>query len=293
VHFSRLLLAPGDTVTVADPQRREVHTYSTMAVGGGWAMSVTGDTAVVTIRSRRLTAPLAGLGVAIDRVARGFTAAELRARTRVRKASVVLDDSADAVCYRSSDPVGYNRSKAVTRLLIDGTELCTAWRVGPNNRMFTNHHCLADTGSAQGTEVWFNYECEVCGRAQLAPVTKVWGDQVLATDQVLDYTLVHRAQLRGDTQFGYSSSTSGTRPGARAVHPAAPRRRSPADVELRGHRPEVRGVPARHDVAYYCDTAGGSSGSPVLSDFSNRVVALHHFGGCPNSGVRSTSFYSE
>ncbi len=28
------------------------------------------------------------------------------------------------------------------------------------------------------------------------------------------------------------------------------------------------------------------SGSPVISRATNRVVALHHFGGCPNSGVR-------
>ena len=41
------------------------------------------------------------------------------------------------------------------------------------------------------------------------------------------------------------------------------------------------------DVSYYCDTQGGSSGSPVLSRATNRVIALHHFGGCPNSGVRA------
>jgi V8-like Glu-specific endopeptidase len=40
------------------------------------------------------------------------------------------------------------------------------------------------------------------------------------------------------------------------------------------------------DVSYFCDTEGGSSGSPVLSAVTNKVVALHHFGGCPNSGVR-------
>jgi V8-like Glu-specific endopeptidase len=47
------------------------------------------------------------------------------------------------------------------------------------------------------------------------------------------------------------------------------------------------------DVSYYCDTAGGSSGSPVLSRVTNRVVALHHFGGCPNSGVRADLIYAK
>jgi V8-like Glu-specific endopeptidase len=294
VHFSRLLLAPGDTVSVSDPQQREVHAYSHLAVGGGWAMSITGDTAVVAIHPHGLTGPLSGLGVAIDRVARGFTAAELRARTRGPESVCGTDDSADAVCYRSADPVAYDRSKAVARLLIDGVELCTAWRVGPNNRMFTNHHCLADTGSAQSTEVWFNYECEVCGGAQVAEVTKVWGNQVLATDRVLDYTLFTVRSFGAITQFGYLELD--VRDPARGEelyipqHPGgAPRRLSNCgvvDPRYEGYRPGT-------DVAYYCDTAGGSSGSPVLSRLSNKVVALHHFGGCPNSGVRIDLVYSE
>ena len=47
------------------------------------------------------------------------------------------------------------------------------------------------------------------------------------------------------------------------------------------------GFIANSDVSYYCDTQGGSSGSPVISRVTNKVIALHHFGGCPNSGVRA------
>src|SRR5205823_3604551 len=155
--------------------------------GPRWAMSVDGDTAVVTFFAGTpdplaLRQRLAGLGVGIDKVARGFTPAELASRAAAdrgaqRSAARRLaasegrpesicggyDDKRDAVCYRSSDPVAYNRSKAVARLLIGGTELCSGWRVGPDNRMFTNHHCFTDTGTAQDTEVWFNYECAQCG----------------------------------------------------------------------------------------------------------------------------------
>jgi len=46
------------------------------------------------------------------------------------------------------------------------------------------------------------------------------------------------------------------------------------------------GYARNSDVSYYCDTEGGSSGSPVLSRKTDKVVALHHFGGCPNSGIR-------
>ena len=41
------------------------------------------------------------------------------------------------------------------------------------------------------------------------------------------------------------------------------------------------------EIGYYCDTEGGNSGSPVLSRDTNKVIALHHYGGCLNSGARS------
>ena len=33
------------------------------------------------------------------------------------------------------------------------------------------------------------------------------------------------------------------------------------------------------DLAYSCDTKGGTSGSPVLSVKTNKVIGLHHCGG--------------
>ena len=57
------------------------------------------------------------------------------------------------------------------------------------------------------------------------------------------------------------------------------------------HESAVDGYGADTDISYLCDTSGGSSGSPVLSRVSNRVVALHHFGGCPNQGVRMDLIY--
>jgi lysyl endopeptidase len=53
------------------------------------------------------------------------------------------------------------------------------------------------------------------------------------------------------------------------------------------------GYAQNSDVSYLCDTEGGSSGSPVLSRKTNKVVALHHFGGCPNSGVRGDLLYAK
>jgi lysyl endopeptidase len=53
------------------------------------------------------------------------------------------------------------------------------------------------------------------------------------------------------------------------------------------------GYAADTDLSYLCDTAGGSSGSPVLSRDTDKVIALHHFGGCPNSAVRMDRIYEQ
>ncbi|MCP5103524.1 MAG: PKD domain-containing protein [bacterium] len=46
-------------------------------------------------------------------------------------------------------------------------------------------------------------------------------------------------------------------------------------------------------MGYYADTAGGSSGSPVLGYSDNLVVALHHCANCPNRGVPIPSIISD
>ena len=327
VHFSRMVLLPGDYVTVSDGAGREAYRYEAPPVGDvkgllagalperasdRWAMSVTGDTAVVELHRKAadtlgLGAALGKLGVGVDKVARGNSDSEQAAlpvapeptapgRTGREESVCAGDQSRDAVCYRSSDPVAYTRSKAIARLLINGTELCTGWRVGPNNRMLTNNHCFDNSADAYQTEVWFNYQCAVCnGHDPLRP-TKVWGDRVLATNRTYDYTVFTVEQFALVKRFGYLTLDA-RRPNRNEAlyvpqHPAGePTRIAGARGERAGNCAvadrDYNGYAKDSDVAYYCDTQGGSSGSPVLSRVTNKVVALHHFGGCPNSGVRA------
>jgi hypothetical protein len=300
VHFSRLSLLPGDWLTIADAGGGQTRTYR-FGLTGEWAMSVDGDTAVLTLHGN--LAKLTGYGVTIDKVAHGFTAGE-RARLRHRTESVCGgNDSADAVCYKSADPVAYRNSKAVARLLINGDELCSAWRVGPDNRMFTNHHCFTTSLDARNTEVWFNYECAVCGGFATLRPTKVRGDRVLATDLTLDYTLFTVQDFASVQSYGYLSlDLRDPRAGEQlyiAEHPGGDPTVLAVDSDQdHGGNCQVRdgavdGYGPGTDVSYLCDTAGGSSGSPVLSRTSNRVVALHHFGGCPNAGVRIDLIYRQ
>lgn len=326
-HFSNLLLLPGQYLKVSDPAGRESRYYgpeglpladpaSLLDLGktlsGGplkgvdtWAMSVPGDTAVLEVVSKRLptdklglpTEKLGGLGVTVDKVARGFSKKELAAKEKPRTESVCKrDDKSDAVCFQSEYPKEFEHAKPVARLLINGVELCTAWRIGANNRMLTNQHCIASQRDVSNTEVWFNYQCEVCGGSKSVPVTKVYGDQFLATDDKLDFSLFTVDDFEAIQPFGYLEFDD-RRPDAGEEiyipqHPGGNAKQiaMTSDVD-RGANckvddPNFEGYGPGTDVSYFCDTEGGSSGSPVLSRRTHKVVALHHFGGCPNSGVR-------
>ena len=332
VHFDELAMLPGDYVTVADPERAEVHridsdpldvvggllgsrTESAADGAGRWAMSVTGDTAVVTLH-RAVPDPLgvqeaAGLGVRVDKVARGFTDPEQaqadsadRALTENGREESVCgrNEARDAVCYKSADPAAYKKSKAVARLLINGTELCTGWRLGATNRMLTNNHCMVTSNDAYDTEVWFDYQCSKCGGHAVFKATKVWGDRVLSTNRNLDYTLFTVENFAKIQKFGYLSvETARPARGSEVYIPQHPGG-DPGMIAMGSDKdsggicavddPAYDGYATDSDVSYYCDTAGGSSGSPVISRKTDRVIALHHFGGCPNSGVRIDLVYN-
>ena len=310
LHFSRAALRPGDRVVVADPTGTESYSYTAEDLAADpWAMSISGDTATVRLEQGEydplgLKTRLAGLGIGVDQVARGFQesigdgAPEGPTQKKNREESICRgsDEKADAVCYRSSHPTQYARSKSVARLLINGVELCTAWRVGQLNRMLTNNHCTSSQSDVRRTEVWFNYECAQCNGSATRRVTKVMGGDLIANDGTLDYALFSVRDFGSVTQFGYLElDLRQPRSGEELYIPQHPRGQ-PTSIAMDdpGERsgtcaiddPKYTGYDSATDVSYFCDTDGGSSGSPVISATTHKVVALHHFGGCPNSGVR-------
>jgi hypothetical protein len=316
LHFNRMMMLPGDYLTVSNPDGTESYRYDA-TTSDKWAMSITGDTAELEMHrvagdALGVGSLLGTLGVNVDQVARGYTPdeqakapeAQLTAPGRTGREESVCggDESADAVCYKSADPVAYTRSKAIARLLINGTELCTGWRLGSKDRMLTNNHCFTTSADAYETEVWFNYQCAQCGGYEVYKPTKVWGAQVLATDHVYDYTLFTVEDFKSIQKFGYLTFDT-TRP-AKGQELYIPQHPAGEPTRIAGALGEKAGTCAvannaydgyatGSDVAYYCDTEGGSSGSPVISRKTDEVVAMHHFGGCPNSGVRADLLYAK
>src|SRR2546430_16242413 len=98
VHFSRLSLMPGDWLTIADAGGGQARTYR-FGLTGEWAMSVDGDTAVLTLHGG--LARLTGYGVTIDKGAHGYTAGGRAAPRHPAGSGCGHDDSADAGGHKS------------------------------------------------------------------------------------------------------------------------------------------------------------------------------------------------
>ncbi|GHE82036.1 hypothetical protein GCM10018785_57630 [Streptomyces longispororuber] len=306
VHFDRFRLAPGDHVTVADPTGRETHTYHGDPARGGAvpgdagftrhgrtgfaALSVDGDTAVVTLHRRARH----GSEVSVDRYWRGYSAAEFAARNPSAVRSVCgADGRRDAVCYRSSHPAPYAASRGVARMLTNGAGYCTAWRVGRGNHMMTNNHCVSTQSQLDTMEVQFDYDCATCGGNDPRPGTKVGAAALLRTSASLDYTVFSVDDFDRVSPFGTlfletRAPVAGEQAYVVGHGDTRPKRISLYEERDGGAYCGVRTPQlGTEDVGYSCDTSGGSSGSPVVAGSSHKVIALHWGGSCPtNVGTR-------
>lgn len=312
VHFSALRLAEGDYVTVSSRDGKESYRYdrnlnrgtgsdyTTDGQPGFWAMSVEGDTAVVTLHNSRASR---GSAATIDRFWRGYDRTEIAAHNFTTQSVCSTDARRDVVCYQNSHPTEYARGRAVARLLISGGGLCTTWRVGNTNRMLTNKHCFSTQSAVSGSEMQFNYQCATCGGANPGAGTKVSGATLYKVSSggssQLDYTLFSVNNFAAIQGFGtLYLATTATSNGTRIYVPGhgdgSPKRLSIYEDAQNGPTCAVRNANYNTwNISYSCDTSGGNSGSPVL-DASHRVIALHHLGGCPsNQGAKAHLIYNE
>ncbi|MEU5873518.1 serine protease [Glycomyces sp. NPDC047369] len=299
VRFEEVVLGERDTITVERPGGGESREYGPADVrdGGLWALSVEGDAAEIVLDDR---ADGTTAAARVAEYSRGLSDAELDARPAADEPSPESicgkDDSRNAPCYRDSEPLMYDAAQSVARLIIDGESYCTGWKAG-YNRFLTNNHCFSTGAQAERTEVQFGFECVECGEGETRDPVKVSGASVLATDYTLDFTLftVDDPEALADLP-ALPIATGGASENEKvfiAGHPAGKPRRIAADSssEPQGSRcqvldPSVHGRGWNSDLAYLCDTEGGSSGSPVIDRSTGEVVGLHHLGGCPNQAVR-------
>jgi lysyl endopeptidase len=311
VNFDLLDLPPGAQVLVSNPDGTEVYRYGAgstddytvdaeLGQDGKYsfsAMSISGPVAIVRVVSPASDRGAEGkhAGMRISSYYAGYpdpAVPELDKRGLLQpgagKSICGVDDKRDAVCFGSTT-TAYQRSRPVARLLIGGRSLCTGWRVGSGDKMFTNNHCFTTSTQAAGTEVWFNYQRTTCGGTTNTVPTKVSGRTVLRTNTTYDYTLFTINNASTVSSFGFLSlDVRAPRVGEGifiAQHPGGKPKQIATTSDRDGGSCKVNGL-STTDAAYYCDTEGGSSGSPVFATSSGKVVALHHLGGCTNQGAR-------
>ncbi|WP_220481112.1 serine protease [Marilutibacter penaei] len=212
------------------------------------------------------------------------------------------DDKRPVACYVDSDPAAHDRSRPVGRMLSSSGSLCTVWRVGPDNRLFTNNHCISTQSGVSGAEFWFNYQLATCSGSTTGAVTKVTGDQMLKTDAPLDYTLFTVNDFASLAPFGYLGLDTGALSVGDglyiAQHPGGRRKElgvmdGSAMCAVKSTNGSGTSGSPGSDIGYTCDTEGGSSGSPVISRSSNKVIALHHLGGCNNQGAKISRIWPQ
>lgn len=295
VHFTNFDLAPGDSVEVFDPDGRRFQTYTGRGIHGTgdfWAHTVPGDTAIV-----RMQATVGGdSGFEIDSFGAGFEPIFGEDPVDPGTDSVCgSQDWEDVECYSGSTL--FDKSRAVVKAIIGCCSSCTAWKMSDGGQFMYNEHCGATQNDVQNTELLQDYKNNACGGGGSGNGPSAFGSQLLASDYTLDYTMMQatgdftgipclsfapRQAAIGDRIYIAHHPSGGVKKlSVNSDHPSNPN--GWCEVDDNAHTGRGAGT----DIGYYCDTIGGSSGSPILDYATHEVIALHHFGGCLNSGGRS------
>ena len=314
VHFGQFKLPEGAYVTVSSADGSESYRYDGVTIGKATydrkagenginrfsAMSVFGDRAIIQLVMPKGAQWKHGVHrIMVDSFKAGTENQQfggIEAQMYDPASTCGVNERRDVACWETSHPVEFERTRPVARLLMGGSGLCTGWRVGNDNHMFTNNHCVDTQSGLANTEVWFNYQNTTCGGSTLSGTIKVTGKDLLKTDYNLDYTLFTVNNFSNISSFGNFGLDVRTPTQNERIYIPQHGSGNPKELSIEDDQSSTglckidvaieNGRATDTDTGYMCDTIGGSSGSPVLAANSNKVIALHHFGGCTNQGVR-------
>lgn len=314
LHFEKLHLPDGDFLTVSSPDGAELWTYTGKGPNGTgefWSFSVEGDTAVVELHTgdRIEKGKARRYGASIDRIAHG-TAPLWEDGEPISKIICGTNGVRDAACYTTIN------TRPVARLSFQSggsSYVCTGWLVAGSNSstMLTNNHCVANQTEVSTVQARFNYQRTTCGGTTTASYTTYAGGTFLKTSSALDYSLL-TLQGNPEATWGEYIATTKTPTTGMAInfpqHPGG-------GLKVVGYwkdsaqtlRCDVASVGGSYgyttgsQMAYSCDSEGGSSGSPIMDAGTGRIIGLHHLGGvggstclnaatmmknvCPNAGA--------
>eukprot|EP00526_Cylindrotheca_closterium_P012249 CAMPEP_0113607306 /NCGR_PEP_ID=MMETSP0017_2-20120614/3315_1 /TAXON_ID=2856 /ORGANISM="Cylindrotheca closterium" /LENGTH=466 /DNA_ID=CAMNT_0000515903 /DNA_START=29 /DNA_END=1426 /DNA_ORIENTATION=+ /assembly_acc=CAM_ASM_000147 len=221
------------------------------------------------------------------------------------------DDLKNAQCYEATHPEAFQVANSVVRMKY-GNDFCTGWMISPGLLM-TAGHCVITEEEVVNTEYQFSYASTLCDADSLSVLTEIIKPvELVKIDKISDYAIIRMTGNPG-FKYGYLSLENSLPALNDAIY--IPQHPSGRDVELAivetspfaaGGLCSVRSTgqgasdlscekygASFKDFTYYCDTEGGSSGAPVLSATTNKVIGLHHCGGtCENFAIPIPYIYN-
>jgi hypothetical protein len=210
----------------------------------------------------------------------------------------VIVGSVDWTSAASLTGLKADRARAVGYLDIParGTR-CTAW-LASEDTVITTNHCIATASEAVGARVSFNYDDGVGSPTwyNCSTLVKTWPTLDMAALRCAPVNNQLPGQAHGYLRV--ASSDAATNSSLYIIHQNCDYYSSLGCAPTKKHSPGtiLSAYYSSTDASYNADTLGGSSGSPVLSENSHEVIALHHYGfngnssgrGTHNSGVRAS-----
>jgi V8-like Glu-specific endopeptidase len=297
-HFVDVNLRAGDVLTLRSKTGtvvEEIRGRGPKDLGTFWALSAFGDELELLFRfSSSYEKP----PFRIDMVIVGDPAMVEPLSTLAPESVCSPENFDDVFCYQNDAGKWSNVLASVGVMSVGGNPItalfCSGSNVSAQNYVLTNQHCITSQGSCDSSEFVFKFYRQGCNTG--AAVTADWQsfrcDDVVATSPFnscdqglgdLDYSL---CSVIGDpaSTFGYVTPDPVPLTDGEAIyivqHPAG---RPHEIAHGSGPNVDVDGTVLR----YYdtLDTEGGSSGSPIFRESDDKLIGLHHCGGCATSGV--------
>ena len=221
IHFREFNLEEGCVVTVGSKNNRNEYQMTgrgKFQMSEFWSQHVKNDECTLRCDCRGPAKSMCHFE--IDKIAVGFQhegqrqsffggggrARQLFPMVSRRDAICGSDDKVNAACYKETHPTEYENARAVSRLLIQGSWLCTGWLASASNHLITNEHCISSANDALNTDYEFMAEAPTCddGNCQLCHSGTVYSGATFIQDNAsLDYCLVQITSGNPASTFGF------------------------------------------------------------------------------------------